>query len=39
VATTVGDTWIYYTLGSVVELLLQVSTARVAWAWPGRSLQ
>ncbi len=32
-----GETWIYYILGSVVEVLLLLTIARVAWAWPGRS--
>jgi hypothetical protein len=38
VATLVGETWIYYILGSVVELVLLLSIARVAWAWPGRTV-
>lgn len=33
----IGETWIYYVLGSVVEVLLLLTIARVAWAWPGRS--
>jgi hypothetical protein len=39
VATIVGETWIYYILGSVVELVLLLRIARVAWAWPGRTLE
>jgi hypothetical protein len=39
VATIVGESWIYYMLGSVVELVLLLSIARVAWAWPGRTLE
>ena len=39
VVTMIGETWAYYILGSVVELLLLVSIARVAWAWPGRAVQ
>ncbi len=33
VATVVGETWIYYILGSVVEVLLLLAIARVAWTW------
>lgn len=33
----VGETWIYYVLGSVVEVLLLLTITRVAWTWPGRS--
>lgn len=36
-ASIVGETWIYFVLGSVVELLLLFAIARVAWTWPGRS--
>ncbi len=30
----VGETWAYYVVGSVVEVLLLVAIARIAWAWP-----
>lgn len=30
----VGESWLYYVLGSVVEALLLVAIARVAWTWP-----
>jgi hypothetical protein len=30
----VGETWVYYILGSVVEALLLLAIARAAWAWP-----
>lgn len=39
VATVVGETWIYYILGSVVEMVLLLAIARVAWTWRGRSVQ
>lgn len=33
VATVVGETWLYYVLGSVVEVVLLLAVARVAWTW------
>lgn len=33
----VGETWVYYILGSVVEVLLLLAITRVAWIWPGRA--
>lgn len=36
VATVVGETWAYYILGSIVEVVL-LAIARVAWSWRGRS--
>ena len=32
----VGETWLYYILGSVVEVLLLLAIARAAWTWPRR---
>ena len=32
VASIVGETWIYYILGSVVEVMLLLATARVTWS-------
>lgn len=34
----VGETWVYFILGSVVEAMLLLAIARVAWTWPGRRL-
>jgi hypothetical protein len=31
--TVIGETWIYYILGSVVEVVLLLAVARVAWTW------
>ena len=31
-----GETWVYFILGSVVEVALLLTIARVAWAWPRR---
>ncbi len=33
----VGETWGYYIVGSVVEVLLLLAIARVAWVWPRHS--
>ena len=35
-ATVIGETWVYYILGSVVEVLLLLAIARVAWTWRRR---
>jgi hypothetical protein len=34
--TVIGETWIYYFLGSAVEVLLLLAIARAAWTWPRR---
>jgi hypothetical protein len=34
ILSILGETWIYYILGSVVEVALLLAIARVAWAWP-----
>lgn len=34
--SVVGETWIYFVLGSVVEAMLLLAIARVAWTWPRR---
>jgi hypothetical protein len=33
VVTVVGETWVYYILGSAVEVVLLLTIARVAWTW------
>lgn len=33
-ASCVGEEWIYYLLGSFVEVVLLAVIARTAWAWP-----
>jgi len=35
----VGETWVYFIVGSVVEMMLLLAIARVAWTWPNRSAQ
>jgi hypothetical protein len=37
VVSILGETWVYFILGSVVEVALLLTIARVAWAWPSRS--
>lgn len=34
IVSCVGETWVYYLLGSAVEVLLLVAVARFAWTWP-----
>lgn len=36
-ASVVGETWIYYFLGSAVEVVLLLAIARIAWTWPRLS--
>jgi hypothetical protein len=36
VGAMVGESWIYYLLGSGVEIFLLLAIARVAWTWPRR---
>ena len=36
VLSILGETWVYFILGSVVEVALLLTIARVAWAWPSR---
>jgi hypothetical protein len=39
VVSIVGETWIYYILGSVVEVMLLLAIAGIAWTWPRRPAQ
>jgi hypothetical protein len=39
VATVIGETWIYYILGSAVEVVLLLAIARLAWTWRAPSAQ
>lgn len=36
VLSILGETWVYFILGSVVEVALLLTIARVAWVWPSR---
>ena len=33
-----GETWVYYLLGSAVEVVLLLAIARTAWKWPRREV-
>lgn len=33
IVSCIGETWVYYLLGSLVEVLLLVVIARTAWRW------
>ncbi|MCC8247085.1 DUF6326 family protein [Saccharothrix luteola] len=35
VVSCIGETWVYYLLGSLVEVVLLVVIARTAWRWPS----
>jgi len=37
VVTAIGESWIYYILGSIVEMVLLAAITYLAWAWPKRS--
>ncbi|HET9646997.1 MAG TPA: DUF6326 family protein [Microlunatus sp.] len=39
VASAVGETWAYYILGSVVETVLLLTVAGIAWFWPTTTHQ
>jgi hypothetical protein len=34
IASCIGETWVYYLLGSAVEVVLLVAIVRTAWMWP-----
>ena len=34
IASCIGETWVYYLLGSAVEVVLLVAIVRIAWTWP-----
>jgi len=34
IASCIGETWVYYLLGSAVEVVLLVAIVRMAWTWP-----
>ena len=35
IVSCVGETWVYYLLGSLVEVVLLVTVAWSAWRWPA----
>ena len=34
IGSAIGETWVYYFLGSAVEVVLLAAIARTAWTWP-----
>jgi len=34
IGSCIGETWVYYLLGSAIEVILLVAIARTAWRWP-----
>jgi hypothetical protein len=34
----IGERWVYYLLGSAVEVVLLLAVARTAWKWPRQHL-
>ena len=34
IASVIGEEWVYYILGSAVEVVLLAAIVRYAWAWP-----
>jgi hypothetical protein len=34
IGSAIGETWVYYLLGSFIEVILLVAIARTAWKWP-----
>jgi hypothetical protein len=34
IVVEIGDTWAYFILGSVIEVMLLAAIARTAWKWP-----
>ena len=32
----IGETWVYYLIGSAIEAVLLLAIARTAWKWPRR---
>lgn len=35
-ASCIGETWVYYLIGSAVEAVLLLAIAHTAWKWPRR---
>jgi len=34
IVAVIGETWVYYFLGSTIEVILLAAIARTAWKWP-----
>ena len=39
VAFSIGETWVYYLLGSAVEVVLLVAIVGTAWTWPRTQVE
>ena len=35
IGSAIGETWAYYFIGSLIEVVLLVAIARTAWRWPS----
>ena len=35
-ASCIGETWVYYLIGSAIEAVILLAIARTAWKWPRR---
>ncbi len=35
IGSAIGEKWVYYIIGSVIEVLVLATIARVAWRWPA----
>jgi len=38
IGSAIGETWAYYLIGSVIEVLVLAAIARAAWKWPAAEL-
>lgn len=38
IAAAIGESWVYYIVGSVVEVLILAAIVRIAWTWPPPEL-
>lgn len=36
-ATLIGESWVYYIVGTLVEVALLLVITRIAWVWPKRT--
>ena len=34
IGAAIGETWIYYFVGSLIEVILLGAIVRIAWTWP-----
>lgn len=39
IGAAIGETWVNYFLGSLVEVVLLVAIARTAWTWPAPQIE